>query len=409
VTRLPGVVRCAALVAFLANSADNAVLFVVLWVAGPQGWTGVQTALVVLGARLPMLVTGGLLGRAVDRWGARPLLRVDLGLRCLLLLGLVGVAAGGPLPLVAVLLVGGLSGATAPATYAGVRWLLPRVTPAASLGRANAVLALADQLPLVVGAAAAGPVLALLGAGTALLVPAGMLLVAAVAVAWLPRLPPRRATPRPESGARRRRWPPRVTALIALSTAYYLVYGPFESASPAFVRDRLASSEAAYTWLWLLFGVGAVATLPLAPRLARGRPGLVNASGALVWGAVMLPLAVVTDPWLAALLFLVGGAVWGPYTAVETTALQQWTAPEVHGALFGFQRGLLGTAAPVGAALGAAALQVAPAQLVLTVSAAGCAAAGLLALTSRDLRRARCTAEVGAPVARVGAPPTLDR
>jgi predicted MFS family arabinose efflux permease len=187
------------------------------------------------------------------------------------------------------------------------------------------------------------------------------------------------------------------------------VYGPFETASPAFVRDRLASSEVTYTWLWLLFGVGAVATLPLAPRLARMRPGLVNASGALVWGAVMLPLAVVTDPWLAALLFLVGGAVWGPYTAVETTALQQWTAPEVHGALFGFQRGLLGTAAPVGAALGAAALQVAPAQLVLTVSAAGCAAAGLLALTSRDLRRARCTAEVGAPVARVGAPPTLDR
>lgn len=408
-TRLPGAVRQAATVAFLANSADNAVLFVVLWVAGPQGWTGVQTALVVLGARLPMLATGGLLGLAVDRWGARPVVRLDLWLRCGLLLGLVAVAAGGPLPLLGVLVVGCLSGATAPGTYAGVRWLLPRVAPPATLGRANAVLGLADQLPLVVGAAAAGPVLSLAGAATALLVPAGMLLVAALLVARLPRVRPGGTEGHPAPGRRRRRWPRRVTALIVLSTVYYLVYGPFETASPAFVRDRLGSTEGTYTWLWLLFGVGAVATLPLAPRLARGRPGLVNASGALVWGLVMLPLVVVTEPWAAALVFLVGGAVWGPYTAVETTALQQWTAGDVHGALFGVQRALLGTAAPLGAALGAAALEVAPSQLVLATSAGGCAAAGLLALTRRDLRQARCAPDVAAAGSVAGPPHTLGR
>jgi zinc transporter ZupT len=74
---------------------------------------------------------------------------------------------------------------------------------------------------------------------------------------------------------------------------------------------------------------------------------------------------------------------------VETTALQRWTAPADHGVLFGVQRGLLGTATPLGAAVGAAALEVLSPQLVLAASAAGCAAAGLLALASRDLRSAR--------------------
>jgi predicted MFS family arabinose efflux permease len=98
---------------------------------------------------------------------------------------------------------------------------------------------------------------------------------------------------------------------------------------------------------------------------------------------------VVREPAEAAVLFLVGGAVWGPYTTVETSALQRWVHPSRHGALFGFQRGLLATAAPVGAALGALALDAFPPQVVLAASAAACAAAGLLALTSRDLRRAR--------------------
>jgi hypothetical protein len=382
----------AATVTFLANTADNAVLFVVVWVAGPQGWTGAQTAVAVLGARLPGLISGGPLGRAVDRWGARPLLRLDLGLRCLLLLALAMASRSGTVPLTAVLTVGCLCGTTAPATYAGIRWLLPRVAPAPTLGRANMVLALADQLTLVVAAASAGPALALLGAAGALLAPCLMLLAAAVLAA---RLPPVAHRPAGGAGTRtgrrpvRRRRPHRVTAVVALSTAYYLVYGPFETVSPAYVRERLASSAGVYTWLWLLFGLGAVCSLPLAPRLARCRPGLVNACGALIWGLTMLPLVVITDAWIAAGVFLVGGAVWGPYTAVETTALQRWTAPADHGGLFGVQRGLLGTATPLGAAVGAAAVAVLAPQLVLAASAGGCAVAGLLALASRDLRSAR--------------------
>jgi predicted MFS family arabinose efflux permease len=394
--RLPRAVWAAGAVTSLASTADNFVMFLLLWIAQPQGWSATQTAVVVLALRLPTLATGVLLGRAVDRWGGRRLILLDLTGRAVLLLLLV-LSAGraDTLPLLPVLVLGGLCGALAPASYAGVRWLVPRIVGTEELGRANAVVALGDQLPLVLGAALVAPSLALFGAATGMVVPAGMLLIAAALALTLPR-----PTPAPPSAAAHpgapstdrdavRRLPPRVLALIALSTAYYFAYGPFETASPPFVRDQLGAGEGAYSLLWALFGLGALATLVAGPLLSRRRPGLVNALGALVWGAVMLPIAVVHDVFPAAVLFLVGGAIWGPYTTIETSALQRWVTPARHGAVFGLQRSLLSVATPLGAALAAVALQEAAPRTVLAASAGGCALAGILALTSRDLRRTR--------------------
>jgi predicted MFS family arabinose efflux permease len=394
--RLPRAVWAAGAVTSLASTADNFVMFLLLWIAQPQGWSATQTAVVVLALRLPTLATGVTLGRAVDRWGGRRLILLDLTGRAVLLLLLV-LSAGraDTLPLLPVLVLGGLCGALAPASYAGVRWLVPRIVGTEELGRANAVVALGDQLPLVLGAALVAPSLALLGAATGMVVPAGMLLLAAALALTLPR-----PTPAPPSAAAHRgapstdrdavrRLPPRVLALIALSTAYYFAYGPFETASPPFVRDQLGAGEGAYSLLWALFGLGALATLVAGPLLSRRRPGLVNALGALVWGAVMLPIAVVHDVFPAAVLFLVGGAIWGPYTTIETSALQRWVSPARHGAVFGLQRSLLSVATPLGAALAAVALQEAAPRTVLAASAGGCALAGILALTSRDLRRTR--------------------
>jgi predicted MFS family arabinose efflux permease len=180
-----------------------------------------------------------------------------------------------------------------------------------------------------------------------------------------------------------------VWSLLTLSIAYYFCYGPFETATPAYVRERLHADQNTYGLLWTVFGLGATVALPAGAWLARRRPGLVNALGAAVWGLLMLPLLVLRDPTAVIALFLVSGAVWGPYTTVETSALQRWTDPSRHGALFGLQRSLLGAAAPVGAAAGAVALQHFPAQMVLAASAAACAGAGMIALLNRDLRRTR--------------------
>ena len=390
VRRLPGAVWLAGAVAFLGASADTFVLFVVLWVAQPQGWSGVQIALVVLVLRLPTLAAGLPAGRAVDRFGARPVVLVDVAIRAVLLAALVLCGDDGALPLVPVLVLGGLAGASGPATYAAVRWLVPRLVPLDLRGTANTVIAISDQLPLLIGAALVGPALAVLSPATSLLVPIGLLAAAGLLARRLP-IPPD-ADPsverNPSMMDRQARWPRRVVAIIALSTAYYLVYGPFETAAPSLVRDRLNAGEAAYGLLWTVFGVGALLGLLAAPALVRRRPGLVNAGGALLWGLIMLPVALVTDLPATVTLFAVGGVVWGPYTTVETHALQRWVDPSRHGVVFGLQRSVLATATPVGAAAGAMALEHIAPQMVLAASAAACALAGLHALANTDLRTA---------------------
>jgi predicted MFS family arabinose efflux permease len=390
--RLPAAVWAAGGVTFLASSADNFVLFLLLWIAQPQGWSGSRTALVVLVLRLPSLFSGILLGRAVDRWGARPIMLLDLGARTVLLLLLAVSARHATLPLLPVLVLGGLCAAASPATYAGVRALIPHLVADQQLGRANALVSLGDQLPLLVGTALVGPSLAVLGIAASLLVPVAFLAVALLLARMLPRGWARVSAAAARSGDGHRpgrRRPSRVVALIGLSTVYYFAYGPFETASPEFVRVQLGAGEGVYSLLWALFGIGALSTVLLGAFLARRRPGVVNALGALSWGLVMLPVAALHSVPVVAGFFLVGGAIWGPYTAVETTALQRWVDPSRHGAVFGVQRSLLASATPLGAALGALGVERFSAGPVLAASAGACGAAGLLALAHRDLRRAR--------------------
>lgn len=387
---LPGSVWLLGAAWVLSATADNFLLFLLLWIAKPLGWSGLEVGLLVLLLRLPALAGGWTLGRVVDRYGGRPVMLGDLLVRTGLMtvLGVTG-GAGGSL-LTAVLLLGPLTGFLAPATYTGSRWMLPRLVPDALLPRANAVLSVGDQLPLLLGAAAVAPAIALLGPAWSCLIPGVLLLAAAVLVASArtPSDPARHAGPRipdqPRAAA-----PRRVVAVITLSVAYYFAYGPFEVAVPAYVRERLHGSEATYGALWVAFGIGSLVTLPLAPYLAGRRPGVVNAAGAALWGLATLPLVAVTDAWAAMLVFAVSGAVWGPYAAVEATALHRWLDPPRHGRYFGRQRALLQTAAPAGAAIGAALIGKLGPVTIMAGSLAACVLAGVAALAVPQLRSAR--------------------
>jgi MFS family permease len=372
----------------LASTADNFLFFVLFWIAEPQGWTGTETALLVIAMRLPTLAGGILGGRAVDRFGPVRMMLLDGVTRTTLMGGLVAAGIGGTLDLWIVLALGAAAGTTAPISYSAARTLVPRLVPPELLGKANALLSIGDQLPMLLGALLTGPALALLGTGPAFFLPLLMMLaVVAIAIHLreAPQYENRLVSPHSRRPTARRS--PRVVGLIALSVAYYFTYGPYETVLPYYVRDQLGSGLIGYTLLWALFGSAALLTLPTAPALSRRRPGLVNAAGAITWGLLMLPLAFTEQLAIAAIGFAVAGAIWGPYSAVETTALQRWTDPADHGRVFGTQRALLALAAPLGAAAGAVAadhLQPAP---ILAASAIGCTLAGVAACAIPDLRR----------------------
>jgi predicted MFS family arabinose efflux permease len=404
---LPWSLYALAAAVVLDLSADTFVVFTVLWIAGPQGWTGVKTAVVVVALRLPALAGGWLGGRGVDRFGPKPMMVGQALLRAGALAALAAGAWSGRFPLVLVLVLGGLSGAALPVSYAGARTLVPRLLPADRLARGNAWLAVGDQASLIAGAVLVGPLVASVGAGQALLAPVGMLVVAAGLFALLPGhpnahlpdnskkpggLPP----PAPTSDNSKKRCAPAgtspwrnrsVVALLALSFVYYLAYGPFEPALPYFTRQHLHAGPGAYSLLWVVFGIGALAGLSQAPRLSRRRPGVVNAAGTALWAVVTLPLLWCGSVIPAAAVMLVSGAVWGPYLAIEATALQQWVEPAWHGRLFGIQHAILGVASPLGAAAGSLALASVSSRVVLGAALAGCLAGGLAIGATRAIRR----------------------
>jgi len=401
---LPWAMRGVAVAWVLASTTDNFVVFVLFWLAEPQGWSGVQTAFVVLATRLPCLVGGIFGGRAVDRFGPRRMLAADAGLRLFVMLGLVVAGADGDLGLSTVLVLGAIAGTFAPISYAAARTLTPRLVRSDQLGRANSLLGIGDQLPLLAAAGLAGPTLSTMGIGPAFLVPAVLLAVVLV-IAML--LPERSSSDSAaverihlEAPAARPWQTAGVKPLVALSVAYYFTYGPFETVMPSFVRDDLDAGVGGYSLLWTVFGLASLASLSTAPWLARRRPGLVNAAGAALWGLVTIPF-VLADTLLAAVIFFaLSGAVWGPYSAIETTALQHRIHPQSHGRVFGTQRALLQSASPLGAAVGAVALGYASPMVILLVSAMGCTVAGLIALLSPGIR-----AEAATPLPQPGRDP----
>jgi MFS family permease len=417
-TRLPWSLYALAAAVVLDLSADTFVMFTVLWIAGPQGWTGVKTAAVVVALRLPALAGGWLGGRGVDRFGPKPMMIGQALLRVGCLAVLAAGAWSGRFPLALVLVLGGLGGAALPVSYAGARTLVPRLLRADQLARGNTWLAVGDQASLIAGAVLVGPLVAAIGAGRALLAPVGMLVVAAGLFAVLPgrfallpgrmvllpgragRNPhkergdnskmlgePDPAVPAPVRASTTSPWRSRpVLALLVLSFVYYLAYGPFEPALPYFTRADLHAGPGAYSVLWAVFGVGALAGLSQAPRLSRRRPGVVNAAGTALWAVVTFPLLWCTSIIPAAAVMLVSGAVWGPYLAVEATALQQWAEPAWHGRLFGIQHAILGVASPLGAAAGSLALASVPSRIVLAAAMAGCLVGGLAIGATRAIR-----------------------
>jgi predicted MFS family arabinose efflux permease len=399
---LPGSITALAAIWTLASAADSYLLLVLLWLAQPQDWSNVRLAVVILVIRLPVLLGGLLGGRVVDRLGARRLLGAQLLIAAIVMALLAASSWAGPVRLPAVLVFGAISTGLMPMTYSATRVLVPEFVAPERLGRANAIMSVGDQLPAVVSAAVAGPAITALGAGRALLLPPALLLVAAVLAGALVRSGRRDDVPRTArsqrpvavsrpkpASARPAAVPRRVWLLVGLSAVYYLCYGPLEPAIPQLVRDQMHGNANSYGLLWTCFGLGSLAALAAVPYLSRFRPGIVNGAGALIWGLVTLPLALLRHTSAAAGLMLISGAVWGPYTAIETTAIHRWSDPRHHGRLFGIQRALLSSVFPIGVAAGALLLNHLSAARLTVLATSACAVAGAAALCRPDLRSAR--------------------
>jgi Transmembrane secretion effector len=301
---------------------------------------------------------------------------------------------------------GDRAGALIPATDVGVRVALPRLVDEDDLEHANVLLSIGDQVGALVGPAAAGLLIGVIGAPSVLLLDAASFLAMAALVGPVPTEPGwavddrERAVPGPAghgSGVRLLLGDRTVRAVLGVTLVYFLAYGPLEPALPLYSRDVLHAGAGGYGLLWSAFGAGALVGLVAVPVVARLRPGVVLAGNALLWGVALLPLLHVTGTVPAMLVLALGGLIWAPYAAVEASLLQRVVPAPRLGWVFGVRRAISAAAVPLGAAAGGLLLDAFTPTAVIGVSAGTCIVAGAAALCSPSLRRLRAGGGPRAP------------
>jgi MFS family permease len=373
----------------LSRTGDQLTTIALVWFVLDLTGSAAAVGLVLLSAGLPPVVTGPLLGRLLDRWSPRRVMVAD---------NLARAALVGTVPVLHWLdrlnmpLLYGLSlaaGALVPATDVGVRVALPRLVDEAELEHANVLLSIGDQVSALVGPAAGGLLVGLVGAPPVLLGDAASFLAMAALVRPLPDAATTAPAPPPAGGpaTRAAARDPAVRTVVGLTLVYFLAYGPLEPALPVYSRDLLGAGAGGYGLLWSAFGAGALVGLATVPVVARLRPGLALAGNALAWGAALLPLLVITATVPAMLVLAVGGLVWAPYTTLEASLLQRVVPARALGRVFGVRRAVTAAATPLGAAAGGLLLDRATPTAVIGLSAVTCMLAGAAALCAPALHR----------------------
>ena len=383
--------------AFVSAFGDNLTWLALPWFVLERSGSGAAVGAVLLCYALPASITGPIIGRLLDRYQPRTIMIVDNVLRAGLVATIPALAFAGWLQLWMVFVLAVLSGALAPATQIGMRVLVPAMMQRDDLEAANGALAWTMQVPIVFAPALSGAIVAAWGAPASLALDALSFLVMAWALLRAPEVS-RVSQAQAEDGHKRAtslrilRDYPVVILLTSLSLAFFFAYGPLEASLAVHAKQRLHVNADGFGLLWSVLGVGAVlGSLGVTWLGQRRRPGLVLAIIVALWGAAQFSIGLSTSLPMALVSMFVGGVIWGPYTALETSLIQRVVPPERHGQVFGARLSLTMPAAPLGTALGGLALTVLQPNMVIMISGLLCVGVGLInanRITLRNLTRA---------------------
>jgi hypothetical protein len=307
------------------------------WIYHTTGSTG-NVALLLLIRLVPPILGGGLAGLVVDRLPKEKLVVwIELLRGVAVLVALFGVATG---QLVAVFIALACSAGLATIANAAVPALLPGLVPGAQLPSANAVLGLAKDGAMALGAVGAGIALSWLDAMAALGADLGTFVIAAVLYSRLPAPRPLEGKSTPTglgAGLRYFLTRRRLLFLILSFGAATLATGLTNASLPRFLEENLGFGPGGYG-----FGIAA-----LAAGLALGQ-GLVGFTrvgptagrwigvGLLVMSGLFVLLGMTQHAPTALLLIGLIGFVDGTTDVLFETVIQREADPRHYGAVFGF-------------------------------------------------------------------------
>ncbi|MFD9903581.1 MFS transporter [Streptomyces sp. NPDC059063] len=345
----------------------------------------------------PVVVGGLAVGPLLDRVDKRTLLVCDSLFRAECVAAVPVAATLGDVPTALPFVVAGVYGLLKMVPLAGFPAAIPQLVKESDLDTANALESLSFSVATVVGPAAAGVLVGVIGAPQVLLIDALTYVFFAGAVATLRTpLPPQRAHPAGGGPSTRRamRAVGRDRVIVATTVAFMLfnvaegmlllVVGPW------LVKNELAGGAAS---LGLLIAAMAAGEFVGAALAGSGRGGWAGGAsvrriGLFQVGAALsvLPLLDVARPVVVGAAFFGVGLLSAPMTVWAQSLRMRRIPPEMHGRSFAALRTLMQGTPPVGAAIAAPLLVhggLGPAVLTMAVLAG---APGLYLLSSASAK-----------------------
>lgn len=315
---------------------------------------------VAFAAIAPGLAVSSLAGALLDWFGATWGIALDMicSATCVLVLGLLALTAADRPPFL--LAITALYSITSPLSAAGVRTLLPRLTPPGSLGRANALDTGLHAVVEICGPALAGILFGFAGAAPSLFVIALLYVAAGIAVPRMPRSteerPPHRGILREAAaGVAYVLHHPILRGLAACYALFQIGWGILLVAVPVVIIHTVGNPHADVLTgvLWALSGIAGAAGALLAGAWCRpGRESMAMAAGMAATAVAIEPICARFGlPGLALGLALVGFLA-GPVDVGLLTLRQRCTEPGWLGRVMAVSMSLNLSGLPIGSALG---------------------------------------------------------
>lgn len=375
----------------LSDLGDGMATVAVAWLAltlAPTGAAGPLVGIAVAAYLLPGVAGAVLLGRWLRPRPARQLLAANSWLRAIPLGAVPLVHATGALTpdrYIALLAASSLLHAWG---KAGRNAVLAPVLREDQRIAANSVLSTSMWVSVI-----AGPALAGLLAGAispAWIIGLDALTFAVLAVQTSRASGPGPATPGP-TGSPAAANPgqglgilvrqPELLGLLIVTWFFNLAFAPVQVALPLFVTHNLHAGPGLLGTYWTLFGIGAVIGA-LALGAVRRLPLWPVVLGIIaLHGLGLLPFAEHTSPGPSLIGFAACGIIYGPYSALSFSLLQERTPATHLTTVLAARSAVLLTASPAGAAFGGFLLpRTGPASLIAGCGIAMIALAAVAAL-----------------------------
>lgn len=267
----------------------------------------------------------------------------------------------------------------------------------------NATVSTLAQIGVLAGPPLAGLLIAVTGAVSVLAVDAATFAILALAYTQAarrkpvpteatPRAPQRETTPTATGPTWRVLRQPAVAAAIALTAAFYAIFGPVEVALPVHIAHDLHGAPGALAAFVTVSGIGALLGGFAGGYLSRWPPATLIPPIIIGWGACLLPLGLGAPLEVAIAAFGCGSFLYGPYPAMINTLVQRATPPHLLPRTLSTQATVIQLAVPFGTLAGAPLVATIGAQAAIAASAIatltlGTGAALTLLRTSEACRR----------------------